>query len=720
MAAIGAADGRVRRYLGPYNIARYCTAAALAACVAFVWLSLAMPVTDASFAPAAEPGRIFVVAGGRAFEADAETNVAFRPDGGGTLSLTAGELASVDAAISAERGRLAAALGDGTVRGVLIDIEGVRRDIAITARPAHLTDLNATYWLVLIFGLVGFLFAVGVWAVRPRDEAAILYFWTGVLLLASSCTDALFELWSLATPVWAAVVILTVNVVILNPFALLFVVLFARFPKRLVPSRIMVPAMWAAGAAAVVTAAMVPVFGTAPAGALQGAAYLALLILVLVQFWVGRKDPAARQAVTVLVTVIVTGIALYALTTVLPTIRGEYAPLQEVIAFPLFILIYGGIGLAVVRTGLFALDGWVRNVMVSVAVIAAALVIDLALLGWLVQQQSVALGLSFAAVALVYLPVREGLARRAQRRRMEQNQTALQKATDLVFATGGEDRGRRWSDAVAATFQPLEIAPDPAPAAAPKLGEGGATLRLPAVEGAPGLICRHADAGRRAFGPGDVEAARALVAIVERLGAARDAYVQGVAEERQRIARDLHDDVSGRLAASLHRRDHERVHMDVREAIADIRTIVSGLAGKPRRLGDLLAELRYDSIGRCEGAGVALDWPPGPELADERPLDYRVYRHLMAAVRESVSNILRHSGATRARIACALDGERLSVTIIDNGCGLPPEVLTDGRAGNGLRNCTVRAEALGGRFEIAPTEQGAAVRFDGLNLAPAG
>jgi signal transduction histidine kinase len=440
---------------------------------------------------------------------------------------------------------------------------------------------------------------------------------------------------------------------------------------------------------------------------MQMAEYVVLLALVIGQFWVNRADPAKRPTLITLVASITVGILLYLLVTLLPMI-GVHAPLGEVVAFPLFCLIYAGIGLSIVGSGVFTLDGWSRSIMLSVTFSAVVLVVDLVLLRWLVRQQDVALGLSVAGVTLAYLPVREWLSRRAERRRDARTQRALSLATDLAFATTDEERAARWRLAVEATFLALETGVDPEPAPAPRIAENGVALQVPAVAGAPALICRHADGGRRAFRRDDVAAADALVAIVTRMVEARDAFVNGAMQERGRIARDLHDNVGGRLLTSLHRRDVAAMRHDVRDAMADIRTIISSLDGAPRRLGELLADLRHECAARCDGAGLELDWPLGAELEHDQPVASAFCRHLTALVRETLSNVLRHAGAARVTVRAVIDDGRLAVSIADDGRG-----LSDGdRRGHGLANCAERAKALGGRFEAAAQARGTRVRFD--------
>ena len=78
---------------------------------------------------------------------------------------------------------------------------------------------------------------------------------------------------------------------------------------------------------------------------------------------------------------------------------------------------------------------------------------------------------------------------------------------------------------------------------------------------------------------------------------------------RDRIARDLHDYVSSRLLTSLHRTQPDRVQADVREALSDIRSIISGLEGERQEIGDVLSAIRIEALDRLEAAGIEASWP---------------------------------------------------------------------------------------------------------------
>jgi signal transduction histidine kinase len=133
-------------------------------------------------------------------------------------------------------------------------------------------------------------------------------------------------------------------------------------------------------------------------------------------------------------------------------------------------------------------------------------------------------------------------------------------------------------------------------------------------------------------------------------------------------------------------------------ALADIRAIVSGLVGDTATLDRVLAEVRHEAARRLEAAGIALDWPPYENPEADVLLDYRTRKALTSAVREAVSNVIRHSGAARVRATVVRQPDRLVMTLADDGKGLPE---TTHAAGQGLRNLKRRIEDIRGALTIA-------------------
>lgn len=218
-------------------------------------------------------------------------------------------------------------------------------------------------------------------------------------------------------------------------------------------------------------------------------------------------------------------------------------------------------------------------------------------------------------------------------------------------------------------------------------------------------------AGRGLFGPVHLKIARQLTGLMNHAEQSRDAFERGAAGERRRIARDLHDDVGARLLSGLHKPDIDQTREVLREAIADMRTIVGGLTGAALPLSKVVAELRHETDRRLESAGIGLDWPISPAEADETALTYRVYKNWGSAHREIVSNAIKHSGAKTVRIRLEREGPAVVMTVSDDGRGMTSGV------GNGLSNIDKRMAELGGAIAYPAAEQGVTVRVT-IPLSP--
>ena len=187
-------------------------------------------------------------------------------------------------------------------------------------------------------------------------------------------------------------------------------------------------------------------------------------------------------------------------------------------------------------------------------------------------------------------------------------------------------------------------------------------------------------------------------------------------EDRDRIARDLHDLVIQRLYATgmslegtmpmitrpevASRITHAVDAMD--ETIKEIRATIFALqardtADEPDVRGDIvdLVEEMTPLLGFAPSLrlGAGLGGQIKPEVAEQA----------LTALREALSNAARHAAATRVDVTVDIDADGLlNVQVTDNGSGIP----ADGRR-SGLRNLADRAEKLGGELRLAPADPGA-------------
>jgi two-component system sensor histidine kinase DesK len=169
-----------------------------------------------------------------------------------------------------------------------------------------------------------------------------------------------------------------------------------------------------------------------------------------------------------------------------------------------------------------------------------------------------------------------------------------------------------------------------------------------------------------------------------------------VEEERNRMARDLHDilghsltviTVKAELAGRLMDADPARARAEVadlerlsRDALVDVRRAVEGF--RELTLPGELARARE----ALRSAGIEADLPGS---AEDVPSDMREV--FAWAVREGVTNVIRHSGATRCTVRLAPE----RVEILDNGPGARVDAVRPGPGGHGLAGLRERATAVG-------------------------
>jgi len=193
-------------------------------------------------------------------------------------------------------------------------------------------------------------------------------------------------------------------------------------------------------------------------------------------------------------------------------------------------------------------------------------------------------------------------------------------------------------------------------------------------------------------------------------GFAHQAVEDAVARERARIARDLHDGIATDLAGAISlfkvymegRKGQpdqtlknvfeimERLLKHVRETLADLRP---GAIGPDGLVGDLRRQA--DDFARMYGIRVELS-----NSGTEDQLSAQQREVVSQVVRETLTNVRRHSGSSICRVKMAFDARPFLVEVSDEGRGFH----SGGSGGYGLVGMRERAAGIGGRLEVVSTE----------------
>lgn len=218
-----------------------------------------------------------------------------------------------------------------------------------------------------------------------------------------------------------------------------------------------------------------------------------------------------------------------------------------------------------------------------------------------------------------------------------------------------------------------------------------------------------------------IGAAVTALDLVEGLRGAQERLVVATQDERRRIQRDLHDELTPQLTGVTFKLDAARNHLDagntgqVDELVASARNDVNAAVADMRRLVYALGDPTVASLGLGPAvvdrvralalpAGITVDCT----IADDLPvLPPAVEEAVLRIVTEAVANVVRHAGATRClvEVGTGTDGAELVARIADNGRGIG----AGSRPGVGTSSMRDRATQLGGRLDVGPADGGGTV-----------
>ncbi|MFM7272940.1 MAG: sensor histidine kinase, partial [Gammaproteobacteria bacterium] len=272
---------------------------------------------------------------------------------------------------------------------------------------------------------------------------------------------------------------------------------------------------------------------------------------------------------------------------------------------------------------------------------------------------------------------------------------ALSDVLALALVAEPEERGAEWRELLHTRFQPARITPEDA-SGTTRVLDDGLGLLVPAHNGCPGLRLHLRDAGRSLFRRADAELVDTLVKLLAQTLVRRTALDEATQAERQRIAQDLHDDLGSRLLMMIHRSEQPELATLAREAMADLRTILSAIDGPGVSLAGLLADCRAETAQRCEASGTRLGWNVEGEIPDTW-LSSQLRSTLSRCLRELVTNALKHAQPESLSVTVNAQERRLRIRLAHP---LADRTAQEWQSGRGLHGVNRRVESLHGRFAI--------------------
>lgn len=593
--------------------------------------------------------------------------------------------------------RLSEVLATGRV-GVVTG-EGATTWVEVGKRPV--LELPVIFWFQIVCGSIAWLVGTSVFVYRQSDLAARLYAVTGVTFALITFSAAIYSGRELALDGELFRALSVLNHAGAFTFAAAFVSLLCIYPARLFGNRVLGSIfaiyllVWVCD-----TLQWSPDMNFGIRYPIL-AGMTASFVLGAMQWRNSRVDPVDRAALKWFLLTLLLGSAVFVFGVFGMSAAGHMPVIPQGYAFGMVLMMYLGMALGMKRYRLFNLESWWPEVWLWLLGGVLVLGFDLVLVQVLTRNEDFAFALALAIAGWIYFPLRQWLLRRAGRTGDWNLSGLIPELLEIASTPRPEPELRdRWHQLLDRAYAPLALDQGQRAVREASVADNGLRLIVPGLGNAPALILGYANNGKRLFLHADAQHAQALWELLSQVLRRQDAHLRGAQEERERIAKDMHDDIGAKLLTLIHRSESAQLTELLRGVMLDLRSLVASLDRPPAPLDDALGDWRRETEDRCDAAGVALIWNDNRkrEVGLVRPRQRLTLERLL---REAITNALKHAHPGQIRVDVTEEDENLLLRIQDDGDTHAAIVPTSGR---GVRNMVARMAEAGGSVVFKPAE----------------
>lgn len=598
-------------------------------------------------------------------------------------------------ALIAEVGALHSALQE---TGITVELASGEQ-IFLTTMQRQFTDLPWLFWLQWSCALIALAICGVVWSVKPSDLALRLFTATGIGYAMSAIAASVYSTRELFIDGTLWRVLSFFN----HTGAMIFVVALSGllwvYPQRLPKYRAMLRLFVLIGGLSVVNNLGQWINNI-------GIAFHAWILLIFSAGIVGtlwqwlrtRQSPTERAILRWLQLSLVAGTVFFTAFMLVPVAYGETPTTSQGLLLSTFLFLYIGVAFGVLRYRLFALEQWSLYLWSWTLGGLAVIALDLVLIWLLSLTPSASLAVSAAVIGWLYFPARQWVWRRLGLNGAQLKADWMNKALpELLRAEAPAQLEQSLNAALQQVFIPLEMKRGDASLAhkigteRTKIEASGEWLWVHDARLTQPYGMRLPDRGARLFNQDDVRAVRYILRLFDLVHQAHEARDHGAAGERQRIRRDLHDDLGARLLTLLHATEGETRAL-VRDTMQDMRALIRAMDPEPHSLRESAEEWEREARQRCHEPAITLIWQT--DITEEAMvLSPLMYSHLGRVLREAINNALKHAQTRTLEVNISGQTNRIDVQVVNDGVGDRAAAPTSGR---GLTIMRERIEALGG------------------------
>jgi len=572
--------------------------------------------------------------------------------------------------------------------------------------------LSWGFWWLLFFGGASLLLGVSAWSMRPRDAVARILAISGVGFMLGAYSCAIYASRELVLPAKLFFGLATLNHLGIMIFAYASILFFWYYPHPYKKA----PAAWiyVIGVLALWLNETLQLLSW-PVHAFYAhflMAYTLLFSLAILQWRKSRGMPVERAALRWLVVTVLLSLGATVVLFYVPVILTGSPIASNVLTFGSVFLFYLGLVIGNIRYHQFDMDQWWLRAWQWLMFILIAMIADALFIYFLHVTQSVSIVLSIG-VGVFYLLTRQWFwSILSGSTNQTPNKSLPQMEETLSLQQQGITADKQWDQQITRIFNPIRLSKIHEPCKQVSFGADANNLNIPSLDGLSTIEVFCCEKGKRLFTSTDIGLANRFLALMRKSQEVALSHERGVQEERQRILRDLHDDVAARLLTLLHQTREPEVSNTARNALRGLRDVIDRIGTEEMSLSDVMLDIEAASREQLSGVGVNFEWH-SPATWPELMLSSNLHINMRRIVRETIANALKHAHPQVVIMKIELLDSELYLQSSHDGLLVDPCTWTPGR---GLNNIKTRVAEMGASHKWVIDDAGGEEQYCKLTL----
>ncbi|MDX8381372.1 MAG: hypothetical protein R8M14_04600 [Ghiorsea sp.] len=533
----------------------------------------------------------------------------------------------------------------------------------------HLSWLPVMYWFQLICGLLSFFAGIAVFAFRNKDVASQIYAFNGLSFSFLTFAAALYSGRELAIAPELFRNLSAINHLGALLFTASFIGIAWHVPKQLTTFPltkalfILYSLFWLADTLRWQTESpdtwvQLPI--------LLG--LLASIIIAIIQWRKCKQRPDDKQTLRwLLLSLFVPGILFLSLT-ILLQLLGIQLIVPQGYAFGILLVMYLGISLGIIRFALFELDKWWTHIWLWISTGIIFISIDVLFAALLQLNDMTSTLISLALVGFMYIPLRQRLFSHILKAKEISLEVLIPQVLNLVtHANNPQSLEQQWHLLLNKAFSPLSLKEDyQTQNENVILYNNGTTLFVPDIGLGSPLSLKYANQGARLFSKADITALNSLIQMVKKALIDSQAYQKGIAQERSRIAEDLHDDLGAKLLSLVYKSETPEQKKLAQQAMGVLRQVISSSHDEQILFPEQVRIWKRECLRRASEHHVELEWKQyGVHTKHQIPV--MISTQLTKVFREAMSNALKHGDADKICVRLQVKRSTLFISVRNYG-----------------------------------------------------